>query len=88
MGAVRTQNKKQAQCAHLLPSFVYRQDGYELSYKVRVIIAAKRRFVKKGKSPLRKVADFLAKGFKKKRGRKEVLLQKERLTASASFLLL
>jgi hypothetical protein len=42
MGAVRPRpkNKKRAQNAHLIiPSFVYRQDGYELSYEIEGIIS-------------------------------------------------
>ena len=31
-------NKKRAHCAHRFPSFVYRQDGHELSYEVGIII--------------------------------------------------
>ena len=47
MGAVRTHNKKWARCAHPVPSFVYRQDGYELSYEFGVIILLKKVIVKK-----------------------------------------
>jgi hypothetical protein len=39
--------KKWAQSAHQKsPSFVYRQDGYELSYEVEVIITPKKEKVK------------------------------------------
>ena len=51
MGAVRTHpNKKQAQCAHQFPSFVYRQDGHELSYEITWIIQQKPLFVKTGRA--------------------------------------
>jgi len=38
MDAVRTHKKMSAKRPSGFPSFVYRQDGYELSYKVAPII--------------------------------------------------
>jgi hypothetical protein len=41
------QNKKWAHCTHQKsPSFVYRQDGYELSYEIEDIIAFREQKVK------------------------------------------
>ena len=49
MGAVRTHNKKTgAKRPSGFPSFVYRQDGYELSYEVVCIILRNGIFVKPG----------------------------------------
>ena len=39
--------KKRAHCAHRFPSFVYRQDGHELSYLFLHIIQANDPFVNK-----------------------------------------
>ena len=47
MGTIRTHNKKRAHCAHPVPSFVYRQDGYELSYEFGDIILPETAIVKK-----------------------------------------
>ena len=47
MGAARTHNKKWARCARPVPSFVYRQDGYELSYEFGDIILPEITLVKK-----------------------------------------
>ena len=70
MGAARTHNKtKRALCAHQSPSFVYRQDGYELSYKVRGIIQFPMPFVK-SERPTAIAVGLPFKGFGKKRGRK------------------
>ena len=54
MGAVRTHKQKMsAKCAHpKVPSFVYRQDGHELSYMIEIIILSSSLDVKFGKIPL------------------------------------
>jgi len=46
MGAVRTHKKMSAMRPSASPSFVYRQDGYELSYEIMAIIAKKATSVK------------------------------------------
>ena len=55
MDAERTHpNKKWAETAHQIPSFVYRQDGYELSYVIGDSIHHLERFVNSQVIPLRR----------------------------------
>jgi hypothetical protein len=61
--------KNERTCAHQDPSFVYRQDGYELSYEVRGIISCLAVFVK-CERPTAEAMGLSFKGFGKKRGRK------------------
>ena len=54
MGAVRTQKRWAQSAHHKVPSFVFRQDGCELSYEIVAIIAKKQKKVKNPDQPKKK----------------------------------